>query len=390
MTHRRPAKIPVIWHVGSADLKTRTPLIRELRSRSYEVAAVGPCPDVAFSNNGIPYHQYTMRPWLSPASDVRSLYQLRNLFRKHKPDIVHGFTTKPALMVPFAARGTGVRAVVQTITGTGYVFSSSDPLAAGLRPIYAGLQRLGSRYTSATVFQNSDDREFFLKNGLVQSGRDFVAPGSGIDVDDFLASGPSEAALTQLREELGLEGRTVVTMISRLMKGKGVREYLEASDRIRGKSGGDKTAFLVVGEDDCGWPRGVPRKDIEKYRDVAQFLGHRQDVRAILAATDIFVFPTHYGEGIPRVLLEAASLGIPIVTTDMDGCREVVQDGENGLLVPPKSVKPLEQAIRSLLESPDLRKRMGRYGDSRIRRKFGLMVVADAYSELYDRLLSEL
>ena len=370
-------------------MKTRIPLIRELRQRNFEVAAVCPNPDGAFTDNGIPSYAYTMKPWLSPVADLFSLNELRKLFLRHKPNIVHGFTTKPALFIPFAARGTGVRHVVQTITGVGYVFSSHSLLASGMRSIYIRLQRLGSKYTSATVFQNSDDRYFFVKHGMAQPGRDFIAPGSGIDVDLFLASGPSEANLKSLRNELNVGNRTVVTMVSRLMKEKGVSEYLQAAAELRKQLGSRDVMFLMIGEASHGWPRAVPAQDLKRYQEAVQFLGHRQDVRAILELTDIFVFPTHYGEGIPRVLLEASSLGIPIVTTDMAGCKEVVKDGQNGLLVPQNNVQALVQAIQKLLEEPDLRELMGRGGDSRIRRKFGLKVVADHYSILYERLLSE-
>jgi glycosyltransferase involved in cell wall biosynthesis len=176
-------------------------------------------------------------------------------------------------------------------------------------------------------------------------------------------------------------------MVSRLFKEKGVREFLQAAAAVR--SHRDNSAFLVVGDEGPGWSRSVSPCELEKYNGVVRYLGRRDDVPAILALTDIFVFPSYYGEGIPRVLLEAGLFGIPIVATDLPGCREVVRHEWNGLLVRPRNVTALADAILTLLDSPEQRDLMGRRSASFIREGFELSKVADSYAAIYDDLLSE-
>jgi glycosyltransferase involved in cell wall biosynthesis len=313
--------------------------------------------------------------------------ELRRLFLEHKPSIVNAFTTKPVLLVPIAARLSGVRNVVQTITGRGYVASDAFFFAWMLRGVYWTIHRLNSRYTSVTVFQNSGDREYFLKAGLVQSGRDRLVPGSGIDVERLLSRRPPDSQVQQLRDELDLQGRTVVTMVSRLFRQKGVSEYLQAAAEVRRRR--DNPVFLVVGEAGPGWSKGRTARELEKYNGIVRYLGRRDDIPAILALTDIFVFPSYYGEGIPRVLLEAGLFGVPIVATDLPGCREVVRHKWNGLLVSPRNVPVLVDAILTLLDSKEQRDLMGGRSATFIRDGFELGKVADSYAAIYDGLLAD-
>jgi glycosyltransferase involved in cell wall biosynthesis len=384
---RNTREKPEIWHVGPGDLTSRIPLILELRRRGYNIVVAGPLDPTIFEDQGIPYHRYSLEPRIRPIADLRSIDELRRLFLEHKPRIVNAFTTKPVLLVPIAAWLSGVRTVVQTITGRGYIASDASFFAWMLRGVYRTIHRFNSRCTSVTVFQNSGDREYFLKAGLVQSGRDRLVPGSGIDVESFLRRRPPESQLQEFRDELDLQGRTVVTMVSRLFRQKGVSEYLQAAAEVRSRR--DSPVFLLVGDAGPGWSNGMSSKELVKYSGIVRYLGRRDDIRAILAVTDIFVFPSYYGEGIPRVLLEAGLFGVPIVTTDLPGCREVVRHKWNGLLVSPRNVPALVDAILTLLDSTERRDLMGGRSVAFIRDGFELGKVADSYVAIYEGLLSD-
>lgn len=176
-------------------------------------------------------------------------------------------------------------------------------------------------------------------------------------------------------------------MISRLVVQKGVREYLEAARRIQPHV--KDVTFLLVGPIASEGAQAIPVKELERSANSVRYLGPRSDIPAILALTDLFVLPSYYREGIPRVLLEAGALGLPLITTDMPGCKEVVRAGWNGLLVPPRDVKALASAMLRLLSSNDERTMMGMRSKAHIRDNFSLSRVADAYAEIYQRVLDD-
>ena len=375
-----------IWHVGSEDVRMRIPLLEALKARGFSVGAVGSEDDAPFQQAGIPYRRYSLNRWINPVADRRSMTELTRLFREFQPDIVHGFDTKPAMLAMHAAKAAGVPGRVRTITGMGYVFSSRSPIALILRYVYRLLQRRASMASSMTIFQNEDDRDYFLRHEMVAAEKSCLVRGSGINVDEFRASVPSDDDLLLLREELGIHDHAVVTMITRMVANKGVYEFLECARHI-GKTH-KNTKFLLVGPLVSEGHQAVSINTIKKYSDVASYLGRRNDVPAILAISDVVVLPSHYREGVPRVLLEAAALGKPIVTTNMPGCRDVVRHGDNGLLVPIRDSAALAAAVQRLLGAPDMRRNMGERGAALVKREFDLSLVADAYAAIYRNVLS--
>lgn len=376
---------PTVWYVGTDDIHMRIPLLMALRERGFEVGAVGSEDGDNFAPCDIPYWRYSLKRRLSPVGDLRSAVQLYSLFRKHKPDIVHAFDTKPIILGPLLAKEAGVRGRVRTVTGMGYVFSSNSLLAYALRPIYQVLQKWAANSTDMTVFQNPHDRNYFLKKDMVHARRHALVLGSGIDREHLTHSLPRDELLSQLRNDLALNGRVVVTMVSRLVKTKGVREYLKAARIVRQHL--TNVSFLLVGPVSSEGRQAVSLRELNKATDVVHYLGQRQDVPALLALTDIFVLPSHYREGVPRVLLEAGAMGLPLITTDMPGCREAVRDGWNGCLVPPRDVAALSQAILRLARSNSMRTEMGARSKAHLRH-FDLAIVADRYAEFYRHILA--
>jgi len=378
--------VPTIWHIGGEDVRLRIPLLLALRDRGFNVAAVGSEGGEAFAEHQIPYWRYTLARGIDPLADVRTRIQLTHLFNQHKPDLIHSFDTKPALLAPIVAKKAGIPGRVRTITGMGYVFSSTSPFALTLRPLYRHLQRQASASTGVTVFQNTDDRTYFHEHNMVQAGCDDLVLGSGIDIEALSKNRPNPEKLAQVKRELGLEGKLVVTMIARLVISKGVREYLQAARLVAQEM--STVTFLLIGPLASEGRQAVPEIEIHQCADVVNYLGVRHDIPTLLSLTDLFVLPSYYREGVPRVLLEAATMALPLITTDMPGCKEVVQNNWNGLLVPPKNPKALATAILQLLKSETQRTLMGDRSRSHVQTNFSLPQVADAYAAIYHRALS--
>lgn len=374
-----------VWLVGGEDVRLRIPYALALQARGFHVTIVGSEPSDRFVANDIPYHRYSLLRGLNPFADLRTFLQLTRLFRKHRPTVVHAFDTKPAMLASFAGRMTGVPVRVRTLTGMAYVFASRSPLALILRPIYHVMQAAASRAASMTVFQNRDDEEYFLRHRLAQAEASGLVAGSGIDVELLEGQRPSETALAALRRDLGIGDGPVVTMVSRLVRTKGVREFCAAARAVRTQR--PDCTFLLVGPLSSEGRQAVRRTEVEANPDV-RWLGSRSDVPALLAASDVFVLPSFYREGIPRALLEAGAMGLPLITTDMPGCRDVVRDGWNGILVPPKNVKALTRALLTMLNAErDELARMGENSRTHVDQHFTLELVADAYADIYRQLL---
>ncbi len=352
------------------------------------MGALGPEEGPEFEGTGFDYLHYPLRRALNPAADRRARAHLCSLFTQHRPDIVHAVNTKPCILVPVAARRAGVPACVCTITGLGAVFSSEMPLSLGLRPVYRLLLRRACETSSMTVFQNPDDRDDFRKHGMVPPGRDALVLSSGIDVGRFRSRRSGDETLAALRRNLNAQGKLVVTMISRPIKPKGVEEYLRAAAVVRGRY--PQALFLLIGSAVSDGPLTIPMSRIHRSAADVRHLENRNDVPDILALSDLFVLPSYFREGVPRVLLEAGAMGLPLITTDTPGCRETVRDGFNGLLIPPGDWRALADAILKLLGSQQLRETMGRRSPDHIREKFDLSNVADAYAEIYRRVLDPL
>ena len=279
--------------------------------------------------------------------ELSTLRSLRALYRRESFDIVHHIALKPALYGALVApRGA---ATVSTVAGMGYLFTSSRVRARVLRPaIRLVLKRLCGRAGSRMVVQNADDRDAMTRAGVVDAARVALIRGSGVDLERFT---PSDEPV----------GVVTATMVGRMLWSKGVREMVTAARLLHER--GVPVRVVLVGDPDEENPESVPVEKLRAWsRDgTIEWRGQRDDMPEILRATHIAVLPT-YREGLPMTLLEAAASGRAIVATDVPGCREIVHDGENGLLVPCKDAAALADAIEALATAPARRARMGRRG----------------------------
>jgi glycosyltransferase involved in cell wall biosynthesis len=375
---------PHVLCVGGEDHHFRIPLLLGLRDCGFSVSAAGTGSGDAFLRSQIPYHLYKYSRFGDPFGDITAVNRLRRLLIEAKPQIVQSFDTKPNILVPLAARGVRTH-VVRTINGMGWVYSSRSPLGLAARPLYRGLQKVASTSSAATVFQNSEDLAFFERHRLTGRTTARLIASSGIDIDRFAESRARGPSRTALRLQLDLEGREVVMTVTRLTTQKGIPTLLRAAElvhRIR-----PSVRFVLVGPRQSEGPFAVSAAELDWHAPYVVAIGSRDDVPSLLSTADVFAFPSEYREGVPRVLLEAGLAGLPIVTSQMPGCTDVVRDEWNGYVVPPRSPELLAEKIVALLDNRELANAMGHRSIGFVKDNFALDNVLAQYDELYRNLL---
>ena len=378
---------PLVLIVGGPDVDSRLDLMTCLQDE-FHFEGVGSNPTLRgrFASAGFGYHAYQLSRGADPVRDLRSLGQLSALFRRKRPQIVHTFDAKPGVVARLAARLAGVPIVIGTLPGLGSLYASDRLTVRLTRRVYQPLQRLACHWSDLTMFQNRQDLHRFVALKIVPLAKTEEVTGSGVRTDLIDPALFGEADRGHVRDELGVPRDAVLlTMVSRVMRTKGVNEFAAAARLVQAQY--PNSNFLLVGPGDTdSIDRLSPEQLARLSRDV-NWIGPRQDIPAILAATDMFVFPSFYREGIPRVLLEAAAMGLPIVTTDMPGCNDVVEHEVNGLLVPPRDPEALAQAVLRLISDPGMLRRLGHASRLRAVARFDLSLVADQTRAIYRKLL---
>lgn len=331
----------------------RQSLARALREAGHEVLLVSPDGPYGEKLRELGYRWEPapmVRRSLNPLREYALVQWLRRLIAREKVDLVHGFTIKPAVYGSIAARLEGIPARVNAVAGMGYVFTSNAPRALLLRPVIRRLLRYaldgdGTRL----ILQNPDDVDLFTRARLVKPAQVRVIPGSGVDCSRF-------APVQHARERR--DGPFRVVLPARLLWDKGLAEYVEAARLLRAR--GIPVEFMLAGEPDPGNPAAVAEHMVRGWvnEGLIQWLGHVKDMPGLYHTVDAVVLPS-YREGLPKGLIEAAACALPLVTTDVPGCREVVTDGEDGLLVPVKDAHALAHAIARLEGDPALCQRLG-------------------------------
>ena len=350
-------------------------MIRALKQEGYKVLGGGSGGDgfepkiasleVAFK------HFPIKKPGMNPVSDLGLLYQIWRWYRQERPDIVHHFTIKPVIYGSLAARLAGVPNIFNTVTGLGYVFTEKN--ASLSRMVVKQMFRVGIRCADFTFFQNADDRLDLLgeSSRLLQTD---VLSGSGVDCEHFRPVQP---------QATDAYSRVTFLLVARIVKDKGISEFFQAALAVRKIE--PRARFQLLGERDHSNPNVVSAKDLEAWQKdgILEWLGTVEDVRPILAAADVVVLPSYYREGVPRSLLEAAAMGKPIITTDCIGCRETVDHQKTGLLIPPKDVEALVQAMQWMLDHPRQRADMGKAGRRKVEKDFDEKIVIERILEEY-------
>lgn len=371
-------KILLVTHWDWVMVHFRLPLAKALRDEGCEVVCV--CPGGRYiskiQEQGFRWVRWTVnRRSLNPLLELRSLFHLIWIYRVEKPYLVHHFTIKPMLYGSIAGWVTRIPYIVNTPTGVTFIFSES-PKARLLRIFVKPLFRwVMGRTRLYVIFFNEEDQEVFLKQGILCPSQCVIIPGSGVNTTLFHPKGRQGSE----------EEPPKVLMAGRLLWDKGVREYVEAAKMLKAR--GIKARFLLAGEPDPGNPECIPFDYLSYWHQegIIEFLGHCEDMPQLLQSVDIAVLPS-YREGLSKFLLEAGATGLPVVATDIGGCRKIIQNEVNGLLVPVKDVSALAEALRRLLEDPALRQRLGDNNLRIVRDKFSEEVILIRYKDFYRSL----
>jgi len=385
----RPTKTdkPRVAHVTTVDLSLRYLLLNQLkriRDEGYEVFGVSADgPDVsAVEAEGIPHFSVPMTRRFTPLADLRALVALTLLMRRERFDVVHTHTPKAGLLGQLAARLSGVPVVVNTLHGF-YFHDDMKPLP---RRFYIWMERIAAKCSDTILSQNKEDIATAVAEGIAGEGL-VKWLGNGIDVKRFDPKRLSKGALDALREDIGLDASApVIGFVGRLVEEKGILDLLEAAKTVGSEIPG--TQFLIIGPYDEEKPDAL-RPDVAEQFGVGQqcrFLGMRQDMPELYALMDVLVLPS-YREGFPRAPMEASSMGVPAIVTDIRGCREAVEPGVNGLLFRVGDTDALAQALIALLRDDKRRARMGAAGRRLAAERFDEQKVFERVLAEYERLL---
>lgn len=325
---------------------------------------------------GIQVHPWEMsRGSTGVFTELRALLNLFRIYRAARPDIVHHVALKPVLYGSLLAKLRGIPAVVNALGGMGSVFTAGSARKRLLKTAILNVFKLLlSAKGKILILQNPDDRDLMVTQAGVAPERIRLIRGAGVSLDEFGVV-PEPA------------GVPVVVLPARMLWDKGVGEFVEAARLLQAE--GVRARFVLVGgTDECN-PSGIDPKQLNQWtaEGLVEWLGMRRDMPAVLQGANIVCLPS-YREGLPKSLLEAAACGRAIVSTDVPGCREIVRDGQNGILVPARDAVALAAALRQMILSPELRSRMGRRGRDMVVAEFSEQIVVAQTINIYRELLA--
>lgn len=325
----------------------RGDLIKEIISCGYEVIVTGPNRDNVdkIEELGARFEEIPMnKNGVNPLHDLKYLFALKKLFKKEKPDVTLGYTSKPVIYGSIAAKLSKVPHVVAMVTGAGYAFTAKSTKAKVIKLIMSLLYKTAFCCANTVIFQNNDDKEQFVKEKLVKETKTVIVNGSGVNTQKFTVAPFPE--------------RTTFFMLSRVMYSKGIREYLEACEIVKEKYPEVRCMLLGACE---GIQDSISHEQLKTYvdRNIIEHFGETDTVADYYKQCSVYVLPS-YREGTPRTVLEAMAMGRPIITTDAPGCKETVIDGKTGFLVPVKDAEEVAEKMIEFIENPDLIKTMGK------------------------------
>jgi len=359
-------KIAFLSHLDLNLYLFRLPIMKELVKKGYEVYAICPKGEVfdKFSEYGIKAIAYEIdRGSLNPFKELKSIYNIYKAIKPLQLDIIHTFTAKPNIYGTIAARFARIGVIYNLVEGLGSFYIDNDLKSKMVRFIIELLYKKVFKYSNLVFFVNFDDPKYLVQRNIISQKKVKVIKSVGIDTNEFK---PIQKPQNK---------KPIVLMIARVIKDKGVEEFIKAANLLK-----DKAEFWYVGDID----KGNKNAFNPEWKNV-KYLGFRSDIKELISKCDIFVLPS-YREGVPRTLLEASSMAKPIVTTDAVGCREVVEDNKNGFLVPIKDYKTLANKIEILIDNPKLREEFGKYGRIKTKKEFDIKVVVKKYIEVYEGL----
>jgi glycosyltransferase involved in cell wall biosynthesis len=370
---QRCSKVVLFANTGWYLYNFRLSLALELKKRGADVLLISPPGPYCdrFASFGLRWRALPFdRRTLNPFAQARTVAGLARIYRAEKPDVVHHFTIKCAVYGSVAARWAGVPVIVNALAGLGSAGGHTPSAGHRMARVLAfGSLKCALRNTHVIV-QNPDDRDFLIRQKIVDAAACQLIRGSGVDLARFQPTRKATSGIT-------------VLLASRLLWSKGIAEFVQAAEAVRARN--PHVRFAIAGDVDPGNPETLLPPDIKHLERNPHivFKGHVDDMASLLAETDAVVLPTSYGEGVPRILVEAAACGLPLIATDAPGCREIVRPGANGCLVPAHDVNALVAAIERLADDSGLRAAMGSESRRIAETEFGENIVLGATIRAY-------
>jgi glycosyltransferase involved in cell wall biosynthesis len=311
------------------------------------------------------------RSGTNPIKEIISIIKLIRILRRVKPTVIHNVTLKMSIYGSIATYFVQIDKVINAISGLGYIFTADRKIRAE-KIIFALMKFAFYKRGFSFIFQNPDDLQFFQNLNLNSGNKFCLIKGVGIDLEKF--NFPERKANSEI----------TFILVARMLKDKGISEFITASKIVTLKY--PKCRFILAGDIDKENPASFKREELigELNGTQIEWLGHRADVIELLQISDVMVFPS-YREGLPKSLIEAAAMGLPIITTDAIGCKECVEEGINGYLVPVGSTKLLADKMIKFLENPSLIQKMGKASRLKAEHEYSLSMIIEKTFELYDQ-----
>ena len=360
----------------------RLPIMKKLIEDGHKVYAICPRGEKfeAFKEYGIEPIEYDIqRSSLNPLKEIKAIYNIYGAIKPLNLEILHTFTAKPNIYGTIAGKLAKVPTIINLVEGLGSFYIEDTQKNIMVRTVIEKLYKLVFLLSDRVVFVNSDDPKYLESKRVINTSKIHIIKSVGIDTEIFNPKLVSFETMNKLRSQFNLENKIVVLMVARAIWHKGIREYYEAAMQLAENR---EVQFLLVGDIDEGNPSSANKEFLNNGKVL--WLGHRDDIVELTAMCDIYILPS-YREGVPRTLLEAASMAKPIITTNTVGCREVVKNGENGFLVPIKDSKKLAKKIEYLVKDENERKIMGENGRILAVKSFDIKEIVEQYMTLYKK-----
>ncbi len=371
-------KLAIVVNVDWFFVSHRLPIAMEAMKRGYEVHLI--TNDTGkkeyLESIGIKFYQIPfVRSGKNPLNEVSCIFKLIKAFNDIQPDIIHNVTLKASLLSSIAAKLSGNKSVINAISGFGYTFT--DGRKGLLQKAVKALMKFAYKSkTFSFILQNPDDLNEVKALDFVPENNLFLIRGSGIDLSDY-----------SYHERIGT-GKVIFMLPARMLKDKGVCEFIEAANLLK-EEYMDKAVFRLIGDIDLNNPTGISKDYLERNSDgdYIQWLGYQTNMKHHYISSDVIVLPS-YREGLPKSLIEANAIGRPIITTDVPGCRECVVHNHNGLLIPAKDSTALANAFTFFLDNPVVIEKYGKKSRKLAELLFSIENVVESHMKIYQKYLN--
>lgn len=382
MTKKTPHILFVI-NEASYVVSHRLHLIKKALELGWRVSVLAPEIEtyVPFTSLGldVEYHNFEIqRKGLNPFKEIKGLLTLFHFVKENKPDIIHGVTLKPAFYAGLIGRFYSSIKQIHMFNGLGFLFTDEKTSTKIIRTLLWPLFKFAfSKKGSVALFQNTDDLKRLVSLGVIKKKQTHIIRGSGVDLEQFAKT-----------EEPNFEA-PVILLPARLIKPKGIDEFVDAARALKAQN--VKARFCIAGPLDDQNPTGYSEEEVKDWvkQGWVEYLGYCKDMAKIYRQSNIVCLPSYYGEGLPKCLLEAAATGRALVTTDHTGCREAVDNGINGFLVPIKDSDALMVALEKLISNDSLRHEFADNSRKKAEQEFSKEIVIEQTFDLYNQLLNK-